>query len=1742
MKRKFGPFWATAMLCLGTLLAFADSEVSINEFMAVNSRTLRDENADYSDWIEIFNAGPDAVDLNGWSLTDSTNNLAKWVFPSVNLAPNAYLVVFASGKNRRTPGQNLHTSFTLKADGSYLGLVNAEGAVVSEYAPEYPPQSPDVSYGINQGRKYFFPTPTPGRANGTGYENYVADPKFSQDRGFYDTPFDLVITTETVDATILYTTNGSPPSLSNTNSLTYSGPIRIAGTTVVRAGAFKTGYQPSDINTRTYLFLDDVIRQSPTGQPPPGWPSTWGSNTRDYGMDPDVVNNPKYSGTIKNDLKSVPTFSMVVELKDLFSASTGIYANAGQDGRAWERPCSLELINPNGDKGFHINAGVRIRGGYSRSTGNPKHAFRFFFREVYGAPKLKYPLFGDAGTDTFDSIDLRCSQNYSWSFEGNSICVHLRDQFSRDSQIDMGHNAERGHFYHLYINGQYWGMFNTCERTEASYGESYFGGNKADYDVIKVESGPYTIFATDGNMQAWTRLYNACKAGLTNDAAYEKIQGNNPDGTRNPAYENLVDVDNMIDYMLVIFYGGNLDAPISNFLGNNNPNNWYGVRNRLGTEGFRFFAHDAEHTLLNLSENRTGPYSAGNSSVSTSSPQWVFQKCQANAEFRQRVADRVQRHFFNGGALTPEACAARFRKRMTEIDRAVVGESARWGDSKRNPPLTRDNWLNAANSILNGFFPQRTAVVLGQLKTKKLYPAVNAPSFSQHGGPINNGFLLSISNDAGKLYYALDGSDPRLRGGDVAAGAVSYRGPITLAESLEVRARVLDGTNWSALTAAEFTMIQTYTNLLVTEIMYHPLAEGQTDGDMFEFVELKNANPFEIDLSGVRFTDGISYVFPRGKRLGPGQFALLVSNPTNFAQRYPGVTVGGVFTGHLANGGEKLALVHAVGTPLFSVRYVDQPPWPAAADGRGFSLVAVNPNANPDPDDAMNWRGSSRLGGSPGADDPPSAIGGVIINEILTHTDPPQVDAIELYNPTDRNVDVGNWYLTDYRAEPRKFRIPAPAVMAPGDYLVFDGTDFNPTPGVPPSFSLSSHGEEVFLYSGDEAGNITGYSDGFVFEAAANGVTFGRYTNSVGAVLYPAQRESTLGGPNAGPRVGPLVISEVNYHPAAGDAEFIELKNLTDEPVNLYDPQTPTNTWRLRGVDFSFPADVIAPPRGLLLVVGGDPATFRTRYSVPASVPIFGPYPGVLQDNGELLQLQRPDSPDVDTNGVVVVPWITVDEVRYNDKPPWPASANGQGASLERIKPDAYANDPALWRASFGAPSPGLENDGNRAPRVSVGLAQEVEAAVFPCTVTLQGSATDDGLPMPPGRLTAQWSQVSGPAAALLLEPGGLTTAAALPGIGNYVFRLTVGDGELQAAAEVLVTATRPPVQGTVIPAGSVWKYWDKGTDLGKAWREAGFDDSAWPSGPAELGYGDGGEKTTNSFGPDPNNKYVTTYYRKTFALAGAASVTGATLKVVRDDGIVVYLNGTEVMRDNLPEGDIAFGTHANTAIGGADESTFIEHTVDPRLFKDGPNLFAVEIHQATATSSDISFDLQLDLLAFPSNRAPQVSAGNDLVVTLPASALLEGSFTDDGLPSPPGAVTAAWSAISGPGPVSFAAANLWRTAASFAAPGKYLLRLTVDDGASAVSDDMEVTVAGDVTAPPRIASIELATTPTFAIRIRFQGMAGRRYVVQYRDSLTDSGWRYLTEVQTESGDGLVNLEDPMNGQGASRYYRIVAP
>lgn len=821
-RRSIAGVWLFAIL--GGAAVQASGRVVINEFMADNESGIEDEDGDRSDWLELWNTGSESVDLAGWYLTDTAGDTAGgYRFSSFLLAAGERRVIFASGKDRSGP-REWHTNFKLGKEGEYLGLVRADGRTVEHaYTPAFPAQHEDISYGLPEDRERpdFLRVPTPGTANSGPLLGVLGPVHFSHERGFYDAPFVLHLECDDPAATILFTRNGSRP-VPGVASV-YREPLVIDRTEAVRAVAVRPGYRGSGVATHTYIFVTKVAHQSPDGEPPPGWPESWGRNRVHYGMNPQVVEDPRYAALLPEALMAIPSYSLVMNLEDLFDPYQGIYANAREGGREWERPASVELLNPDGSPGFQVDCGVRIRGGFSRSPGNPKHAFRLFFRRDYGPGKLRFPVFGDAGAQEFDHLDLRTTQNYSWSFQGSRDAVFLRDMFSRDTQLAMGHPGARGYFCHLYINGHYWGLYNTCERPEASFGATYLGGKPDDYDVIKIvgrnrsrESALYDIFATDGTLRAWRRLWELAKSGFEDPATYFAALGCHADGTPNPDLPALLDPVNLIDYMLVIFYAGNLDSPVSRFMGNRRPNNFFALRSRSDTEGFRFVIWDAEHTLLDPNIDRTGPYPAGRH-FSQSNPQWLWQQCLENPEFRMLAADRIHRHFGPHGVFSTNAVLRRFLKRAREIEVAVIAESARWGDagnyrrfrwgnSNRGEVLNRDDhWRPAVNRITYGFFPNRREIVLDQLWSHGLVPGVSPPAFNHPGGAVAPGFALSLTHAEGEVYYTLDGSDPRAVGGNPSPTAVPYRKPIPITGRLTVKSRAFKNREWSALTEAQFS-------------------------------------------------------------------------------------------------------------------------------------------------------------------------------------------------------------------------------------------------------------------------------------------------------------------------------------------------------------------------------------------------------------------------------------------------------------------------------------------------------------------------------------------------------------------------------------------------------------------------------------------------------------------------------------------------------------------------------------------------------------------------------------------------------------------------------------------------------------------------------------------------------------------------------------------------------------------------
>ena len=939
----------------------------ITEFLAQNTSNRTDEDGKFSDWIEIHNPDPAAaLDLAAYYLTDDATNPTQWQFPAgVTLAPGAYLLVWASGEDRRAASGPLHTNFSLKAEGEYLGLVKPDGqTVASAYAPAFPAQRQNVSYGVAPGgNRSFFNTPTPAAANNGNVSASVAAPVFSQPRGFYDHPFSLTIRSDTPGASIRYTTDGSAPTASS--GTVYNGPITVSTTENIRAVAYTNGSAASAVVTQSYIFLDDVVRQPASV---PGFPGAGSTRTVENGarlpadtqMDPNVVNDPAYAGQIRGALTSIPTLVLTAPTSTIFGGQ-GFHDASGDDGP--EQPVSVELIDPARPQD---NSGVTAAA-EPQSNAFLKRSIRLSFKPEFGPTEWRTdllknaPLNGDSASGELDSLVLRGGKNRSWAYT-TGASSYVEDQWYRDTQIAVSGYGSHGTFVHLYLNGVYWGLYNIAERPDEGWQAETFGGQDDDY--FSVRNGG----RRRGDGSRWDYLIgDLTDKDLSNSANYNELK-------------RYLDVEDYAEYLLVNWFQGTTDWP---------NNNWFGgYRTTGGTNSptpFRYFAWDGEYSWdrengVDIDVNGAAIPPAftrdTNDVESRSINVGIFNALRENSDFMTLLADRAYALTRPGAPLSTESALARFDALTDYIDDAMIGESARWGDAfepVNGKTLTRDRDWRAEVRTIRSLIQGNDTQLIGALRTADFYPTVNPPTMNQRGGPVAPGFDLTLANpnSGGTIYYTTDGSDPRLPGGGISPRAAVYEGPVNLDASATVRARVRSGDTWSAQDAAAFE-VSPFSALRVTELMYNPAPAnppGSIDGDEFEFIRLRNTGDTPLNLAGVRLHGGIGFTFAGGT-IAPGETITLAENPDAFAARYgTGVAIAGRYTGKLDDEGEAVRLLDPQGNAILDFTYDDA--WYPTTDGQGYSLVILNPSASPTSWGAKeSWGPSAAVGGTIGTPNP----------------------------------------------------------------------------------------------------------------------------------------------------------------------------------------------------------------------------------------------------------------------------------------------------------------------------------------------------------------------------------------------------------------------------------------------------------------------------------------------------------------------------------------------------------------------------------------------------------------------------------------------------------------------------------------------------------------------------------------------------------------------------------------------------
>lgn len=638
----------------------ADSPVVISEFMADNRTVLLDADGDSSDWLELHNRSNHPVNLKGWSLTDDLQVHRKWVFPSTVLLPSARMVVFASGKDRSTP--EFHTNFRLNKSGEGLALYTAKGELTQPVFDCVPGQYADYSFGFEESGlrvsqlagPLFFPVPTPGYANWWGVFAPPPSPQLTCEET-EEHQQRIALTATPVGATIRYTLDGSRPS--EAVGFVYESPVECDASQPFQAVTIVQGCMPSRVATRKprYEFKTSSPKKMARSA------RKWGKLDATYGLSLDVGKAIAPSSTV----------ALHVDPYDFFGAN-GIYVNADRRGARFERSALYFPAGEGPSVGLCVD--VRIHGGGSRYE-SPKKSFRLSF-PTDGLGHHHHVLILRGGfNDSFCANQTR------------GDCDLLRDEFARRCHRDMGYVTPAGSFAELFLNQDYWGLYNLVERIDDAYLASELGIKKSAISVVSASGIQH------GPARRWNDLLRLFK------------------GDSVPPIDSLsalVDIDAFIDYVTLNWYLGNGDWPHAN---------WYAYHQDEPDKKIQFLVWDAECTLESVYSNTVDDTTVRRSPIAS-----MLTSLLDDARFRQRLQLRA-RALLAHGALSPDSSKTRYKALADEIRESMLREITRWaigyqGRSRNleTVQLVYNDWLKTVDDRLSTYFVQRPQITLRQIE------------------------------------------------------------------------------------------------------------------------------------------------------------------------------------------------------------------------------------------------------------------------------------------------------------------------------------------------------------------------------------------------------------------------------------------------------------------------------------------------------------------------------------------------------------------------------------------------------------------------------------------------------------------------------------------------------------------------------------------------------------------------------------------------------------------------------------------------------------------------------------------------------------------------------------------------------------------------------------------------------------------------------------------------------------------
>jgi len=597
----------------------------INEIMSANASTITDEDGDYSDWIELYNGTNDAINLAGYTLSDKLSQPAKWTFTDYSLAPNSYLIVFASGKDRQGLPY-FHTNFSIKDEGEDVLLSNPQGEIICHYNPV--PLTDDNSYGCrtdgDTANLAFFQGATPGNTNNNqALLNTVDSLIFSHPQGFYTQEFELTISHTLPTATLHYTLDGSDPT---PQSPVYTAPIPIQNRQNEPNGISMIPTNPLDTPFQWYVwkapqgnvFKANVLKVRSFNDTV----ALSGIETQSYFVHPDIFSKyPNFS-----------VASLVTDTANLFNYYTGIYVpglyhdldttwswwlgtgNYCQRGDDWERPANLSFFESDGSLAFQQNVGIRIHGGGSRVF--PEKSLRIYARDSYGKSDIHYKFFPDKDVTDYKRI-LFASNGQDFFYST------LNDIISQYLVKDMNLEVQAYRPSVMFINGEFWGIHSVKDRLDKYYLQYTHGIDPENVDLLEdnmsVEEGDTLQYAA---MLDYIRNHD-----VTQQEVYDSIA-------------SMMDIDNYIEYSIGKQYMASDDWP------GNNTSYW---KERTPGNKWRWMFFDNNNALL-WPDLNTIEISTAVGGPPWPNPDWstfLFRTLLQNDTFKQQYLQKFEYHLLN---------------------------------------------------------------------------------------------------------------------------------------------------------------------------------------------------------------------------------------------------------------------------------------------------------------------------------------------------------------------------------------------------------------------------------------------------------------------------------------------------------------------------------------------------------------------------------------------------------------------------------------------------------------------------------------------------------------------------------------------------------------------------------------------------------------------------------------------------------------------------------------------------------------------------------------------------------------------------------------------------------------------------------------------------------------------------------------------------------------------------------------